>query len=92
MTSLMLDTDISAIVNKKYSSESNNQQTSHDQLVSKTVKQHFTIYYIAVWILCGLALLFQALQVSKQTLQDGISNRKHHGCCGSVAEPHGQEG
>lgn len=43
-------------------------------------------------ILDIFALLFQAFQVTKQALQDGIRNREHHGCCGSVTEPHGQEG
>lgn len=41
---------------------------------------------------CGLAFLFQGFQVSKQTFQDGISNGEHHGCCSSVAKPHGQKG
>ena len=50
-----------------------------------------TIYHITLRIICGLALLFQGLHVSKKTLLDGISNGEHHGRCGSVAEPHGQE-
>lgn len=51
-----------------------------------------TFYQVVFRIAGGLALLFQGLQVSKQTFQDGVGDGEHHGCGGRVAEPHGQEG
>lgn len=51
-----------------------------------------TVDNVALRIPGVLGLLFQGLQVSKQTLQDGVGDGQHHGRRGRVAEPHGEEG
>lgn len=51
-----------------------------------------TVYQVTFRVTGWLALLFQGLQVSKQTFQDGVGDREHHGRRRRVAEPHGEEG